>query len=326
MAVGPEVIDPDNGSGTDRLSLSEWESNLPGTLTGDATAQCRSSSGTKDTTAFVFDVVEASFTARVERHADEPKSATWNAADYTLSAKEPFDVKRPIEIDGIQIEQAGTAQYDWALRIAGYCNPTKVHGVKIKRTAGSGNDQRGIEVSGVSETATISIGNSIIYDVSSSGSVGLLVADSDATVNIHSCTIHNCITGINETGGTANIYNTAVFGCTNDMNSIAGDILFCATDDDDDTGSDGVSLNENASGEWTAAWEDYTADDYRAKSGGALINEGSNGSAWFSDDITGTTRSGTWDIGCHEYVAAGGAVAPTSVLYGPLCGPLAGPI
>lgn len=44
-------------------------------------------------------------------------------------------------------------------------------------------------------------------------------------------------------------------------------------------------------------------------------------------DMDGSTRSGTTcDMGADEYVAAGGANAPTGTLYGALYGPLAGPI
>lgn len=46
-------------------------------------------------------------------------------------------------------------------------------------------------------------------------------------------------------------------------------------------------------------------------------------------DIDGRDRDAegdVWDIGADEYVAVGGAIAPTSIFYGPLVGPFGGPI
>lgn len=53
--------------------------------------------------------------------------------------------------------------------------------------------------------------------------------------------------------------------------------------------------------------------DYRTASGSDAVDAGtslaSDGTYQFSDDIDGNTRSGTWDIGCSEYVAAGGGIS-----------------
>jgi len=103
------------------------------------------------------------------------------------------------------------------------------------------------------------------------------------------------------------------------LNPAATVIAFCATDDNDGTNSQ--NLNENAGGEWVAAFEDWTVGDFRAKAGGLLENTGTGVAAWITllgntdplaTDMAGTARSGVSpEIGPFEITAA--APAATSV-------------
>ena len=58
----------------------------------------------------------------------------------------------------------------------------------------------------------------------------------------------------------------------------------------------------------TSTFVNVTAgtEDLHIKVGCSLIDVGTDLSAIFTTDIDGVTRSGTWDIGADEYVAAGG--------------------
>jgi hypothetical protein len=49
-------------------------------------------------------------------------------------------------------------------------------------------------------------------------------------------------------------------------------------------------------------------EDLHLKEGSDAIDVGTDLSATFTDDIDGVTRSGTWDIGADEYVAAVGVL------------------
>lgn len=62
----------------------------------------------------------------------------------------------------------------------------------------------------------------------------------------------------------------------------------------------------------TANFTNVTAasEDLHLVSGSALIDQGTDLSGAFTVDIDGVTRTGTWDIGADEYVAAGGGAFP----------------
>lgn len=83
--------------------------------------------------------------------------------------------------------------------------------------------------------------------------------------------------------------------------------------------SDGVALtgSNNASKDATAPgsgsvtsiadpFVNYASGDYHLAAATSPVNAGTSLSGDFSTDFDGVTRSGTWDIGADEYVAAGG--------------------
>ena len=92
-------------------------------------------------------------------------------------------------------------------------------------------------------------------------------------------------------------------------------LSYCANDDDGDTHTGRVDLNENASGEWAAAFTNYSASppDFSVKdSSSALYNAGTSLAGTVDVDIIDTARpqASTYDIGAVEYVApAGGGVS-----------------
>ena len=113
-------------------------------------------------------------------------------------------------------------------------------------------------------------------------------------------TVTNCIVR----GFADGFYSTA-FNSASDYNSsnISGDAP--------NTGGSG---NNNAQSPWysgatadSAIFVDATNNDYHLLSDAIFIGVGVDLSGSFSDDIDGVTRTGTWDIGADEYVAAGGS-------------------
>ena len=86
-----------------------------------------------------------------------------------------------------------------------------------------------------------------------------------------------------------------------------------------------VSTNYNVMLDTTAAasafttYSEFGTNDYTPDSADTvLLDQGGNLSSYFTDDITGATRSGTWDIGAYEFGAGGGdppaEVVPTAVV------------
>ena len=74
------------------------------------------------------------------------------------------------------------------------------------------------------------------------------------------------------------------------------------------------------------------SEDLHLKAGADAIDAGTDlgtTPTGVNYDIDGRDRDAegdVWDIGADEYVAVGGAIAPTSIFYGPLVGPFGGPI
>ncbi len=152
--------------------------------------------------------------------------------------------------------------------------------------------------------------------------------DTDANTYIENCTIvHSHVgsgDGIHATGASYTyITNCTIADCTDDIDNSGANVTidYCASDDGDGTNSQ--TLSGTRSNDFT----DWAGGDYSAPSGSVQVDNGdaTPPAALHSDDIIGTSRSGSWDIGAWERVAAG-ANAPTSVIYGPLVGPMGGPV
>jgi hypothetical protein len=306
------IIDPDNGSGTDYTSLSAWEADLPATLTDDETAQCRSSSGSNDTTkAVISGITMAGYTLRVERHADESKGAVWDDAGYILENTSDSCMnlaqEGTVEIDGIQVSANSSSYGDDGIEINAGASALdlSINAVLVKKSQANGNDQSGIKVN--SGTGTLQISNCLVIDFDTNNSEALSLSASSLTISFHSCTVHNCKIGIKQTTGTVNGYNTICFENDDDFSGTFNTLDYCASDDGDGTNSVQPS-------NWANVFEDYTSDDFRLKSSDTDCKDsGSSGSAWFTDDVLGNTRTGTWDIGFFEY-GAGGTTAPPTTL------------
>lgn len=141
--------------------------------------------------------------------------------------------------------------------------------------------------------------------------------------------------GLESDEGDLYVYNTALFYNLDDLvDTILGS--HNATDEGAGEGTNGIDLTPTAGpdrdGDLHDIFEDPNGNDYRLTGSttiadiiGKGIASGSQ-SRVPSDDIVGSARSDPPDIGAFEYVAAGGGIAPTGVIYGPLVGPMGGPI
>ena len=143
---------------------------------------------------------------------------------------------------------------------------------------------------------------------------------------------------VNHTSGKSYVYNVTLVDCGNCIEDGFNDIV-CknvitkpASGGSSFVGAFDASSDYNASSTATApgansrinqtfTFVDETGDDFHLASGDAGAKDAGtdlSGDANypFSDDIDGQTRSGSWDIGADEYVAAGGgAKFPTPHLW-----------
>jgi hypothetical protein len=104
---------------------------------------------------------------------------------------------------------------------------------------------------------------------------------------------------------------SATFGLLTDSNTTTRNTVSVGFGSECIFGVPGTNLN-NATEDGsigatitTAAFTDYASGDYTPASGGALDGAGTDLSAFFTDDITGTTRT-QWDIGAYAVVSGGG--------------------
>lgn len=152
---------------------------------------------------------------------------------------------------------------------------------------------------------------------------------SDRVLNIYNSTFYGAISnGIERTpnAGTVNCYNVICYNNTgNDFEgAIGGDYNMS-----EDATAPGANSLDSGTGGNSPDFVNTGAgtEDFHVQATGDGIGAGTDdpGSGLYSDDVDGTARSSTWDMGAAEFVAAGG-VAPTGTFYGPLVGPFGGVI
>jgi hypothetical protein len=138
--------------------------------------------------------------------------------------------------------------------------------------------------------ATVRITNCVVYDIINGANTMYGIYSSSCTaVDIYNCTVANCHTGYRRaTTGTVTATNCGASGCTVDF---TGTITQTTCSSTTPTFAAGVGNFHLASNDTT--W----------------IDQGTDSSGVFTDDIDGVARGATWDIGADEYVAAGGGLS-----------------
>jgi len=154
--------------------------------------------------------------------------------------------------------------------------------------------------------------NNIIYNIDNGSEGDAIYANSDKcnVAYIYNNTISDCYRyGITTYGSAIHAKNNLVQNCgsscfSGSFNSASD---YNASDDSSSTGGTHDRTNQSFT------FVDEANDDFHLASndGGAKdygTDLSSDPNLAFSDDIDGETRSGTWDIGADEYVAAGGLI------------------
>lgn len=217
----------------------------------------------------------------------------------------------------------------------------RVYGLQVAST-GCTADRNVIALSSIGANNSIIIGNCILYGTSSANGAaptGIYNTDADVVLKVFNMIAYNMKSqdaadgyGIRFANGvTVDIYNCTAFGCYRSYTQAAG------------TATAYNCISQDASNDgWTGTWSgDYNRSDRASDAPGAnsindtddvlfvsttapnenfhldpsevsnpnatsVINYTSDqSSGLFSDDIDYVTRTGSWDIGADEYVAAG---------------------
>jgi len=178
----------------------------------------------------------------------------------------------------------------------------------------------------------VNVSYNIVYGFSASGGCRGIHAGYSTNVKVYNNIVYSCSQGIGlDYSGTGSlVYNNTVvkntYGFVQNYgvgsygtlkNNIASNttsdyyvtgtgsffsVTYCASDDAtaDDWGGAGNRIDQ------TFTFVNYAGNDFHLASSDAGAKDyGTDLSSIFTDDIDGETRSGTWDIGADEYVAAG---------------------
>jgi hypothetical protein len=189
----------------------------------------------------------------------------------------------------------------------GATTENKVSNCIIRGIDGASYDGRiyGIMVNDANMTAKI--WNCLIYGfISNTAAYGRGIYElSSSTLDVFNCTVTKCGQGIRSDSAT--VKNCASFNNTDDFVSSPTVIDYCASDDGDDTGSNAEDFTADAL-DWNKVFTNYTTDDYSLldyTTSPCCVNQGTDnpGSGLYSDDIIGTARTSSWDIGAFEYTS-----------------------
>jgi len=303
--VDPDATGANNGtSWADAYtSLSAWESAEQTDLVSDGdyhTVYCRSSGGTDDTTYVVINGWNTGVSNYIEIIGNDfPSNAQWDGTKYVIGTSATYDIaiyEQYVYIINIQdAPTAGSGIYPTVANC--YIDSCYLNG---------GNNS----VIGVNNQSggTVYIYNTILED-------GSQAVKNYGTAYIYNCTIYDWSgQGIyNISGGTLTAKNCAVGNCGDDfLNSGSITIDYCCSDDGDGTNSQNPS-GSNWDNEFTTPGTDFSLE-----SGGNCVGNGTDdpGSGLYSDDIIGTSRTSTWDIGAFELTSGDETVTPSAQALG----------
>jgi len=140
--------------------------------------------------------------------------------------------------------------------------------------------------------------NTFVYNCTADG----IIRGNSANPSVYNCTARACGTGFRgHWSATMLVRNCLADGCTT---GFADDYAASSSHNAaSDATAPGTSVVDNV----TLTFTTSTSCILAASGNDEIIDDGVDLSGTFTTDILGVTRSGTWDIGAYEYVAAGGS-------------------
>jgi len=304
------IVDPDNGDGTDYLSLNTWESTEERdlvTANETETATCRSTGGTADTTAVAIDGWTTDSTHYIKAWTDPDEGyrheGVWDDTKYRVKSSDWSIIvisESYTRIDGLQvsIDDANTRVF---INIYTGGIGSKISNNIIQRTVSGDRSSWGINCGNVEGVA---IWNNVIYNMNSSGSADYGIRlEFNVAIAVYNNTIYNCESGgITISGGNNILKNNLAVNNGEDyyVYSSWGDTS--SNISSDNTSPDGADFRNKTVSFLDSANNDFhlAGSDTAARDAGTDLSNDAN--LAFSDDIDGERRGagGAWDIGADE--------------------------
>ena len=273
-----------------------------------------------DTTAVVIDgwTTSAADYIRIYTTAAAKHNGKWNTSKYrlllanatVLTINEDY-----VNVDGLQLMSSGHNANDqkviWISGQTNGSNQINLSTLFLDRTIGTTAVEEGIYVQ--STYGNVNIWNSVIIGSGdynwSNHNAAVYVASGN--VNIYNSTLETSAshaTGLSVDSGVVVAKNVYAKGSsTHAFYAYGGSLTLTTCASSDATGSVGLQNIAFNTTNFTNVTTD--TEDVHLPVGSALINVGTDTSGDaaplnFTTDIDGQTRSGTWDVGADEYVAA----------------------
>jgi hypothetical protein len=237
--------------------------------------------------------------------AHDSHGGKWSTSAYRLSPTTAAAVltsqERYTRVTGIQFDAKGSGNYG-SNGFAFYADYQLLDKCIVRGTNAdrpNGSDYNAIYPGG---SYSLTAYNVLAYDFIDTANTGFKAGYGQCT--FYNCTAVNCNLGFDTGSSDTTIKNCLSVDCGNGFsgtfnaasNYNASDIA------SDAPGANSVNLSAYAD---TDIFFDPAKDDFHLKSSSPCIGVGTDLSGTFTVDIDGETRTGTWDIGADEYVAAG---------------------
>lgn len=314
IATGTYAI----GAGLAYATIQTFEADIAATLTGDLTAE-HNDEETAISTGITFDVDTSTYklTLTAQSGDEHDGGAYGNGARITYGTYDFFKLNgaslNDIEVSKLAFDISGAANYGWLIDAV---DGALFHKLLFK---GGVNSYNGIYQNANNSGTNVEIRNNIFYGIGEASREGAIVlragVRSSAVFDCLNNTIINCYNGIlqyDNFGG-----SSAGLTFKNNLVQASRSAGFV---DENSTGWGTTSKNisEDASSpdvdyrskdlHTNSVFQGYATNDYRLDSAGdasnlAIVDDGDDLSASFTDDIQGQTRS-TWYIGASEIVSA----------------------
>jgi hypothetical protein len=295
-------------SGGDYTSLSAALSGEAGNLVTLDRLLVISCYNMQDTTAATISGFTTDSTRYVKIVAAEKHNGKWSTAGYrlVLASGNPLNIDNGYTVlEDIQIHQSGSDR-----AITGWM--TAVSSFKCYRCIIRGNNAMSYDgmvmLQGYGAGASFAFYNCIFYDTNGGGYKAIVMNTGVAAdFNVFNCTFQNVIQAIYLSSSVVHYIKNNLVKIASGGSSFSG-----LTDNDANCDYNFISENYNdpACGSHggynkTFTFVDEAGDDFHlASTDTGAIDVGNTYSSLYTDDIDGVTRSGTWDVGADEYVAA----------------------
>jgi hypothetical protein len=278
-----------------------------------------------DTTAVVIDGFTTSAVYYVNIYTVSPArhAGIWSTSKYILAVSGGIGIDvedNYVTIDGLQISVTDTANVygiGGTGALSTGANRIVISNNIIKGPNTSSNGFYGIASQGTD--CNYYVYNCVVYGFGTTNTRALLQNGTTTTMSLYSSTIISgdyCIRCLAGTITAKNVY--AGGGTTEDWYGVGSGIT-CTTCMSSDAATRAGVTKSIALNTTNFTNVTYATADYHVPLGSALIGVGTDTSGDaapmnFTTDIDGETRSGTWDIGADEYIAAGGAAMINNIL------------